>query len=99
MTKPRKLSNVDFIGDSDLTKRLLKDRSQKIRQHAVNSIPPDRTNEFKAEIYQLVFDASAGIRAVARLALSRVDQFDFRQIYNEQLFKRKLHRLTLLGLE
>jgi hypothetical protein len=33
------IRNIEFINNHDLTKRLLKDRSQKIRQYAINKIP------------------------------------------------------------
>jgi len=79
------IRNIDFINNPELIKRLLKDRSQKIRQYAVNMIPQSQTNEFKTEIYQLLFDASAAVRAVARLVLAKADQFDFSQIYEERL--------------
>lgn len=79
------IRNIEFINDSELTKRLLKDRSQKIRQYAVNKIPSSQINEFKAEIYELLFDSSSGIRSAARLILSKADKYDFLLIYKEEL--------------
>jgi HEAT repeat protein len=82
------IKNIEFINDPDLTKRLLKDRSQKIRQYAVNKIPQSQINEFKAEIYQLLFDSSSGIRSAARLSLDKIGKNDFLQIYKEHIITK-----------
>lgn len=77
------IKNIEFINNPDLTKRLLKDRSQKIRQYTLNKIPLSQINEFKAEINRLLFDSSSGIRAAARLNLDKLEKNDFLQIYKE----------------
>jgi hypothetical protein len=82
------IRNIEFINNHDLTKRLLKDRSQKIRQYAINKIPQNLIYEFKVEIYQLLFDSSAGIRNTARLNLSKVEENDFLQIYKEHIITK-----------
>ncbi|NBW38997.1 MAG: HEAT repeat domain-containing protein [Cytophagia bacterium] len=80
--------NIEFINNPELTKRLLKDRSEKIRQYAVNKIEQGQINEFKAEIHQLLFDSSAGIRAAARLSLNKIEKNDFLRIYKEHIITK-----------
>jgi hypothetical protein len=79
------IRNIEFVNNPELTRRLLKDRSQKIRQFAVNKIPQIKIGEFRTEIYNLLFDASSGIRAAARLILMKIEKIDFFQIYRHQL--------------
>ncbi len=85
------IKNIEFIDNPDLTKRLLKDRSQKIRQYAINKIPQTQINVFKEELRQLLFDSSSGIRAAARLNLDKVEENDFLEIY-------KKHAITKPGV-
>ncbi|MEJ1237319.1 hypothetical protein WBG78_04260 [Chryseolinea sp. T2] len=79
------IRNVDFVNDLQLMKRLLGDRSQKIRQYAVNRISDSQIDAFKTPILQLLFDSSAGIRAAVRGMFSRTGQYDFPQIYRDAL--------------
>jgi hypothetical protein len=91
------IRNIEFISNSDLTKKLLKDRSQKIRQYTINKIAHHQVNEFKTEIHRLLFDASSGIRAEARLLLERTSVYDFWSVYQEEL-QRKSDVGCILGL-
>lgn len=77
------IKNMEFINDPDLTKGLLKDRSQKIRQYAITKIPQTHINVFKNELHQLLFDSSSGIRVAARLNLDMVEKNDFLEIYRK----------------
>lgn len=79
------IKNTDFINNPDLIRRFLKDRSQKIRQYAINKISSTQINEFKDEVFQLLFDASSGIRDAARLALSKIEKYDFLRTYKDHL--------------
>lgn len=81
------IKNIDFINNIDLIKRFLKDRSQKIRQYAIDNVPSTQIGEFKYEIHQLLFDASSGVRFSARLALNKVEKNDFLRIYKDRLIK------------
>jgi len=82
------IRNIEFIDNPELTKRLLNDRSQKIRFYAINKISRSQIDKFKSEVYQLLFDMSSGIRAEARLILTKIEKYNFPQIYKEELIKK-----------
>lgn len=89
--------NIDFIDNIQVAKKLLNDRSQKIKQYTINRIPNNKVNELKDEIYQLIFDTSSGVRASARLLLTKHGNYNFREIYREAL-EIKPNSGCILGL-
>jgi hypothetical protein len=91
------IRNIEVIDNQDIVIKLLCDKSQKIRQYALNKIPFGQWDDFKKEIYPLIFDSSSGIRASARIILSKSDTYDYPQIYKEAI-KRKPSVGCVVGL-
>lgn len=77
------IRNIDLIERPDILKRLLNDRSQKIRHYAINKISEAQIEEFQTELNSLLFDNSAAIRSTCRLLLSKFNDLDYVEIYRE----------------
>lgn len=79
--------NTDLITRPEILKKLLNDRSQKIRHYAVNKIPESQLDEFQTELNSLIFDNSAAIRAICRSLLSKLSNPNYTEIYREEIAK------------
>lgn len=75
------IRNIDLIEKPEILKRLLKDRSQKIRNYTINKIPESNLEEFQTELNRLLFDSSTAIRATSRLLISKFSNPDFPEVY------------------
>ncbi|MCF8371764.1 MAG: hypothetical protein K9H64_09075 [Bacteroidales bacterium] len=77
---------------------LLSDKSQKVRQGAVNLIANQELNEYETVLRVLIFDGSTSVRFEARRLLTKVCDCDFKKIYQESLSKQKQIIGSILGL-
>lgn len=89
--------NLEVIERPEILSKLLSDRSQKIRQYALNKIPSDKLNLFQDDIYKLLSDDSASIRALSRMLLSNIEEVEFREIYLTRL-KENPSSGSIIGL-
>jgi HEAT repeat protein len=79
--------NTGFIQRTDILKRLLKDRSQKIRNYAINKIPASQLELFNPELTGMLFDNSAAIRATSRKLLSIFSEQNYAEKYREEIIR------------
>lgn len=75
------IRNTDLIERPEILKKLLKDRSQKIRNYAINKIPEPNLPKFQTELHNLLFDRSITIRATSRLLISKFSKPNYIEIY------------------
>ncbi|MPQ46940.1 hypothetical protein GCQ56_07915 [Marinifilum sp. N1E240] len=93
------IKHSDKIDDLQLVLvKLLKDKSQKVRQVAVNMIANQDINEYETILRILVFDNSTQVRAEARRLLSTICDCNFKKIYQESLSNNQLIIGSILGL-
>lgn len=78
---------TELIDRPDILKRLLKDRSQKIRNYAINKIPENQLEQFRTELNDMIFDNSASIRATSRRLRSIISKQDYSEKYREEISK------------
>lgn len=78
--------------------KLLSDKSQKVRQGAVNLIANQELNEYESILGDLIFDSSTSVRVEARRLLEKICDVDFIKIYQESLSKQKQIIGSILGL-
>ncbi|MGJ8660620.1 MAG: hypothetical protein ACSHXL_01150 [Bacteroidota bacterium] len=79
------IRNTDMIERPEILKRLLNDRSQKIRHYAINKIPESQLGKFQIELNSLLFDNSTAIRANCRLLLSKISNSNYAEIYRVEI--------------
>jgi len=79
------IRNIDLTERPEILKRLLNDRSQKIRHYAINKISKSQLKEFQTELNSLLFDNSAAIRATCRSLLSKFNDLNYAEIYREEI--------------
>jgi HEAT repeat protein len=93
------IRHFDKVNDikAVLTK-LLSDKSQKVRQGAVNLIANQDLNEYETILGDLIFDNSTSVRVEARRLLDKICHCDFIRIYQENLSKQKQIVGSILGL-
>ncbi|MBW8242179.1 hypothetical protein K1F50_05165 [Muricauda oceani] len=77
--------NTDLIERPEILKRLLNDRSQKIRHYAINKIPESQLDEFQTDLNNLLFDNSTAIRTTCRSLLSKLSKPNFAERYREEI--------------
>ncbi len=78
--------------------KLLTDKSQKVRQGAVNLIASQKLNEYETILRDLIFDSSTSVRIEARRLLNKISDCDFTKIYQESLSDKKKIIGAILGL-
>jgi|GEM_PF-763360 len=71
----------------EILKKLLNDKSQKIRHYAINKIAEPQLADFQGELYHLLFDNAAAIRTTCRALLSKLKHNNYAEIYREQITK------------
>lgn len=79
-------------------KKLLTDKSQKVRQGAVNLIANQELNEYETVLRDLIFDNSTSVRVEARRLLNKICDCDFVKIYQESISNQKQIIGSILGL-
>ncbi len=78
--------------------KLLSDKSQKVRQGAVNLIANQDLNEYETILGDLIFDKATSVRVEARRLLSKISDYDFKSLYQESLSNQQLIIGAILGL-
>lgn len=78
--------------------KLLTDKSQKVRQGAVNLIEKQEVNEYETVLRGLIFDKSTSVRVEARRLLNKICDCDFVKIYQESISNQKQIIGSILGL-
>ena len=78
--------------------KLLTDKSQKVRQGAVNLIANQELKEYENILRVLIFDNSTSVRVEARRLLDKICVCDFVKIYQESISKQKQIIGSILGL-
>lgn len=78
--------------------KLLTDKSQKVRQGAVNLIEKQDVNEYETVLRALIFDKSTSVRVEARRLLNKICDCDFVKIYQESISNQKQIIGSILGL-
>lgn len=79
------VKNIQAIDQPEILKKLLKDRSRKIRTYAVSKIPEAQIDQFQTELNRLLFDISAEVRNKSRMLLSKVSTYNFPEIYRQAI--------------
>lgn len=93
------IKHFDKVSDrKPVLTKLLTDKSQKVRQNAVNLIANNHPNSFETILGALIFDTSMYIRLEARRILNKMNHYDFVQIYRNNLFHQKNSIGSILGL-
>lgn len=93
------IKHLDKVEDlKTVLVKLLSDKSQKVRQGAVNLIANQDLNEYETILRTLIFDNSTSVRIEARQLLSKVCDCDFSKIYKESLLNQKQIIGSILGL-
>jgi len=93
------IKHLDKVDDlKTVLAKLLSDKSQKVRQGAVNLIANQNLNEYETIIKTLVFDSSTSVRVEARRLLSKIRDCDFKRLYQESLSDQQLIVGSILGL-
>lgn len=78
--------------------KLLTDKSQKVRQSAVNLIANQELDEYETVLRELIFDNSTSVRVEARRLLNKICDCDFIKIYQESLSNKQHVIGSILGL-
>lgn len=81
------VQNIDLIERPEILKRLLSDKSQKIRNYALNKISEFQLEIFSTDLNDLIFDDSATIRATARKLLSTIQEQNYLKKYREEVIR------------
>lgn len=93
------IKHLDKVNDiKAVLIKLLTDKSQKIRQGAVNLIANQELNEYETVLRDLIFDSSTSVRIEARRLLNKICDCDFIKIYHESLSEQKQIIGSILGL-
>jgi hypothetical protein len=93
------IKHLDKIEDSKtILIKLLSDKSQKVRQFAVNLIANQDLNDYELILRTLIFDNSTSVRVETRRLLSKICDCDFKKIYIESISKKQLIIGSILGL-
>jgi len=78
--------------------KLLTDKSQKVRQGAVNLIEKQEVNEYETVLRALIFDKSTFVRVEARRLLNKICDCEFVKIYQDSISNQKQIIGSILGL-
>jgi hypothetical protein len=93
------IKNFSMISNrTEVLSKLLSDRSQKVRQGAINLIQENEISEFKNILEKLIFDKSGSVRSKARHLLNITDKRDFPKLYKESIENNRYLIGSLLGL-
>ena len=90
------IAKLDAETQKVFVRKFLKDRSAKVRLHALYSTKPFR-DEFSVEIFEAIFDTSAPVREVSRFIL-RESVTDFAEIYRRKLNENETSVGAISGL-
>jgi HEAT repeat protein len=82
------IRDLDSIDKPEVLKKLLQDKSSKIRSYALNLIPKNHLSDFQSELSGLIFDNSGGIRAISPTLLSKVNEEEYHSRYKEEVLKK-----------
>jgi hypothetical protein len=75
------IKHIDLAERPEILKRLLNDKSQKIRSFALNKIPELHLERFQPALSNLLLDSSASIRIKSRLLISKFSNLEFHELY------------------
>jgi len=93
------IKHLDKVNDiKSVLSKLLSDKSQKVRQGAVNLLANQELNEYETVLRDLIFDNSTSVRVEARRLLNKICDCDFIKIYQQSLSNQKKIIGSILGL-
>ena len=93
------IKHLDKVNDiKAVLIKLLSDKSQKVRQGAVNLIVNQELDDYESVLRDLIFDNSTAVRVDARRLLSKICDCDFIKIYQESLSNQNKIIGSILGL-
>lgn len=93
------IKHLDKVNDiKAVLIKLLSDKSQKVRQGAVNLIANQELDDYETVLRDLIFDNSTSVRVDARRLLSKICDCDFVKIYQESLSNQNKIIGSILGL-
>ena len=79
--------NMDLVERPEILKRLLNDKSQKVRHYAIGKIPEPQLGKFRTELCDMLFDNSTAIRTISRAQLSKISSINYPERYREEIRK------------
>lgn len=77
---------------------LLTDKSQKIRQKALNFVSQQNLKDYQSFLELLIYDNSAFVRFESRKLLAQIGTWDFREVYKESISRSENLTGSILGL-
>ena len=93
------VNNLDKVPDnSDVLKKLLTDKSQKVRQSTLNQIYNQNFEANEELLIGLIFDTSSTVRYVSRKLLDKIAKHDFQSLYKAKLKENSQLIGSILGL-
>jgi len=93
------IKHLDKVNDLKIVLvKLLSDKSQKVRQGAVNLIANQKLDEYETVLRNLMFDNSTSVRVEARRLLNKICDCDFKKMYQESLSNQQQIIGSILGL-
>ncbi len=91
------IKNINLENHQAVFKKLLADKSTKVRAYTINKIEPTNIEEFFLEIQSLLSDQSQAIRAKSRLLIASHRATDFHEYYTKEI-KNNIKVGNILGL-
>lgn len=77
---------------------LLSDKSQKIRQKAINFISQQNSKDYQSVLELLIYDTSIFVRFESRKLLAQIGTWNFNEIYKESITRSENLIGSILGL-
>ena len=79
--------NIKLKNNPKILKRLLKDKSQKIRQYSIDQISESEITTYKTELLNLLFDNSRPIRLQTRSLISQIEKVNYYDLYLKKILR------------
>jgi hypothetical protein len=93
------VKNLDKVPDiSDVLTKLLSDKSQKVRQGAINHIYNQNLEADEELLKGLIFEKSSTVRYVSRKLLDKIGKHDFKTLYQAKIKENSQLIGSILGL-
>ncbi len=77
---------------------LLSDKSQKVRQKAVNFVSQQNLKDYQSILELLICDNSTFVRFESRKLLAQIGTWDFYEVYKENIYRKENLIGSILGL-
>jgi hypothetical protein len=81
------IRNINLINNPKILKRLLEDKSLKIRQYSIDQIPVSEITTYKVELLNLLFDNSRIIRLQSRSLISKIEKVNYYDVYLKRILE------------